>query len=311
MRVGVTGSTGFIGTALVHALRNRGDEVVRFVRPESTVRDERVVRWNPAAGDVDDADLRAVGGFDAVVNLAGAGVADRRWSDARKKTILESRVASTTLLVAALKSMANGTAHLASGSAIGVYGAHCDEPSSEDASPGDDFLASVCCAWEAAARSLSAEGSPVALVRTGIVMSAKGGVLNKQLPLFRVGLGGVLGTGRQWQSVISLDDEVRAIVWILDHRSHGPVNLVSPTPVTNREFTSALGRALHRPSALRVPPAALRIALGRELAMGAVLASQRVVPTALLDSGFTFLDRDLDAILASALARRSDGQRRH
>jgi len=304
MRVGVTGSTGFIGSPLVGALRRRGDEVVRFVRPNSTQdgeRDRQVVRWNPTAGDLDDSDLRAAGGFDAVVNLAGAGVADRRWSDARKKVILDSRVASTSLLVEALGSD-RGTMHLVSGSAIGVYGAHVDQPCDESAPIGDDFLASVCRAWEQAALALEHHGAVVSLLRTGMVLDASGGALNKQLPLFRVGLGGALGTGRQWQSVISLNDEVNAILWILDHPMAGAINLVSPTPVTNQQFTNALARALHRPAALRVPMVALRLALGDELVRTAVLASQRVVPTALLADGFTYTDPDLESILTSALA---------
>lgn len=301
MRVGVTGSTGFIGSALVTALRHRGDDVVRFVRPDSKVRDGRVVRWDPTSGDLDDGDLRDAGGFDAVVNLAGAGVADRRWSDARKKEILDSRVRSTALLVEALTASAGGTMLLASGSAIGVYGDHVDQPCDESAPAGEDFLASVCRAWEAAALPLETHGAVVSLVRTGIVLDASGGALKKQLPLFRCGLGGVLGTGRQWQSVISLDDEVGALLWILDHPMTGAINLVSPSPVTNREFTKTLARALHRPAALRVPTAALRLALGSELARTAVLASQRVVPTALLADGFSFTDPDLESILARAL----------
>jgi uncharacterized protein (TIGR01777 family) len=301
VRVGVTGSTGFIGSALVSALRERGDDVVRFVRPDSVVRDGPVVRWNPTTGDLDDGDLRAAGGFDAVVNLAGAGVADHRWSDARKKVILDSRVTSTSLLVEVLAST-RGTMHLVSASAIGVYGAHVEQPCDESAPTGDDFLASVCRAWEEAARALEPHGAFVSLARTGLVLDASGGALKKQLPLFRAGIGGVLGTGRQWQSVISLDDDVNAILWILDHPMAGAINLVSPTPVTNRQFTNALAHALHRPTALRVPAAVLRLVLGDEMARTAVLASQRVVPAALLADGFTFTDPDLESILASALA---------
>jgi uncharacterized protein len=303
VRVGVTGSTGFIGTALVHALRRRNDDVVCFVRPGSTVRDGPVVRWNPTTGDLDDGDLRAAGGFDAVVNLAGAGVADRRWSDARKRVVMDSRVTSTSLLVEALAS-ARGTMHLVSGSAVGVYGTDVDQPCDEGAPTGDDFLASVCHAWEAAALALEQHGAVVSLVRSGLVLDANGGVLKKQLPIFRAGLGCVLGSGRQWQSVISLDDEVNAILWILDHPMVGAVNLVSPTPVTNKQFTKTLAHALHRPAALRVPAAALRLVLGDEMARTTVLASQRVVPAALLADGFNFTDPDLESILASVLASR-------
>ncbi|MGD0853233.1 MAG: TIGR01777 family oxidoreductase [Acidimicrobiales bacterium] len=301
MRVGITGSTGFIGSALVSALRRRGDEVVRFVRPDSTVRDGSIVRWNPTTGDLDDGDLQSAGRFDAVVNLAGAGMADRRWSDARKKVIMDSRVHSTSLLVEALAS-ARGTMHLVSASAIGVYGADVDQTCDESAPAGDDFLASVCLAWEETALTLEQHGAVVSLVRSGIVLDASGGALKKQLPLFRAGFGGVLGTGRQWQSVISLDDQVNAILWILDHPMAGAINLVSPTPVTNRQFTNALAQTLHRPAAVRVPAFALRLVLGDELVRTAVLASQRVVPAALLADGFSFSAPDLESILASALA---------
>lgn len=302
MRVGVTGSSGFIGTALVAALRQRGDEVVRFVRPGATTSDPHVIRWDPSQGQIDESDLRGVGGFDAVVNLAGAGVGDHRWTEQRKKIVLDSRVASTQLLVEALESLPDGTAYFASGSAIGIYGARRAEPVDESATLGSDFLANVCQAWEAAALPLVSKGSKVSLLRTGIVLSASGGVLKRQLPLFRFGLGGKLSNGQQVMSAISLVDEVRAILWSIDHQIDGPINLAA-LALSNATFTSAVARALHRPALAHVPAAALRLVLGAELTDGAVLASQNVVARILRESGFTFAQSNLSSIIESALSR--------
>jgi uncharacterized protein (TIGR01777 family) len=302
VRVGVTGSSGFIGTALVAALRQRGDEVVRFVRPGATTSDPHVIRWDPSQGQIDESDLRGVGGFDAVVNLAGAGVGDHRWTEQRKKIVLDSRVASTQLLVEALESLPDGTAYFASGSAIGIYGARRAEPVDESATLGSDFLANVCQAWEAAALPLVSKGSKVSLLRTGIVLSASGGVLKRQLPLFRFGLGGKLSNGQQVMSAISLVDEVRAILWSIDHQIDGPINLAA-LALSNATFTSAVARALHRPALAHVPAAALRLVLGAELTDGAVLASQNVVARILRESGFTFAQSNLSSIIESALSR--------
>jgi uncharacterized protein (TIGR01777 family) len=302
MRVGVTGSSGFIGSALVEALNERGDEVVRFVRPTSGEHDGHVIRWDPSTGVVDDDDLRRAGGFDAVVNLAGTGIADRRWTTARKQEILTSRIASTSLLVQAITSTDAGTPVLASGSAIGYYGSRGGEVLDESSTRGEDFLAEVCVLWEQAARPLEAQGASVSYLRTGIVMSARGGALKKQLPLFRLGLGGRLSSGRQWLSPISLLDEVRAILWIIDHKVRGPVNLVAPSPLTNAAFTKALARQLRRPALAPVPALALELVLGRELASGAVLASQRIKPTALANSGFAFDHPDASSMLHWALS---------
>ena len=301
VRVGVTGSSGFIGTALVSALLERDDEVVRFVRPDSRHGGGDTIRWDPSRGLVDEGDVRRVGGFDAVVNLAGAGLADRRWTSARKEEILRSRTDVTSLLVRVL-SESSGTAFLASGSAVGVYGSRGDESLDESSTFGDDFLARVCVQWEEATSPLERSGASVAHLRTGIVLSSRGGALKKQLPLFRIGLGGTFGSGNQWISPISLRDEVRAILWLLETRASGPFNLVAPAALTNRAFTHALARQVHRPARLRIPSTALRVVLGRELVTSAILASQRVVPTALHDSGFSFEDPDIQAILSSALA---------
>ena len=299
MRVGVTGSSGFIGAALTTALEARGDDVVRFVRPSSTTQGATRVRWDPDAGEVDDMDLAHAGTLDAVVNLAGAGIADRRWSTDRQREILESRTKSTALLARTLRS-SNTTPFFVSGSAIGYYGSRGDELLDENSSHGSDFLADVCVRWEAAANDVVA-GAGIAFLRTGIVMSRHGGALKKQLALFRAGLGGRLGDGRQWLSPISLSDEIRGILYVLDNRIDGPVNLCAPTPLTNADFTRALGRQLHRPTFATVPVVALRVVLGAALTEGAVLASQRVEPTVLKERGFNFQHHDVTAILRAAL----------
>jgi uncharacterized protein (TIGR01777 family) len=306
VRVGLTGSSGFIGTALVEALRERGDEVVRFVRPDSGIQGEPVIRWDPSRHLVDEQDLSRAGGFDAVVNLAGAGIGDRRWSDDRKREILRSRVDSTSLLVQALRSTSNGTSTLASGSAVGYYGSRGDEELSETSTAGDDFLARACVQWEDAARALSDDGANVATLRSGIVMSADGGALRRQLPLFRLGVGGPLSSGRQWLSPISLVDEVRAILWTVDHRVSGPVNLTCPEPITNLLFTKELAKALHRPAVVRVPEFALRVVLGSQLAREAALASQRVVPQVLSQAGFVFQNHDTHAIVGEVVRLRTN-----
>lgn len=302
MRVGVTGAGGFIGSALVSALTERGDDAVAFVRPASTSVTVATIRWDPSRGQINEGDLRREGTLDAVVNLAGAGIADHRWTAARRAEVLTSRVAATALLVEALQSRGDAT-FLANGSAIGYYGARGDEVITEATTRGTGFLADVSAEWEDAA---APEGSrvPVACLRSGIVLDAEGGALARQLPLFRFGLGGALGSGRQWMSPISLVDEVRAILWILDRRLAGPFNLTAPNPVTNREFTRTLGQVMIRPTLLRVPAFALGAVLGRELASEVVLASQRVVPRALEGSGFTFRHADVSSALKSALGPR-------
>lgn len=306
MRVGLTGSSGFIGAALVEALRERGDEVVRFVRPESAAEGDTLIRWDPSRQLVDDHDLARVSGLDAVVNLAGAGLADRRWSAARKEEIQRSRLDATTLLASALRAMSAGVALVASGSAIGVYGSRGDELLDESSSAGLDFLAQLCRSWEAAAAPLREQGALVASLRTGIVMGGQGGVLKRQLPLFRLGLGGPYASGRQWLSPISLRDEVRAILWVIDHQVQGPVNLVCPTPLTNADFAKNLARALHRPAIVRIPAAALKVALGAQLTNEAVLASQRVLPHRLQESGFVFEDPDSRSIISEVVRLRTN-----
>jgi uncharacterized protein (TIGR01777 family) len=301
MRIGVTGSTGLIGEALVSALSARGDDVVRFVRPNSSGVHGAMIRWNPASGDIDESDLTSVGSLDAVIHLAGAGIADQRWSDARKLEIESSRTKSTALLGEVMSTSRLRCTHLLSGSAIGYYGSRGDEVLDEHSSAGDDYLAQLCVAWEKAALPVEHAGGTVSWLRTGVVLTRQGGALKKQLPLFRAGLGGALGSGRQWLSAISLGDEVRALTFTLDQKLKGPVNLVCPTPLTNAQFTRILATAVHRPALLRVPKFALQIALGRELASEAILASQRIVPTVLSEAGFVFDSPDAASAVAAAL----------
>lgn len=301
VRVGLTGASGLIGRATAAALRERGDTVVTFVRPTSGAATGDTIRWDPSTDTLDEDDLRRVGGLDAIVHLAGAGIGDRRWSEARKALILQSRLASTALVVRTIQSLSSGVGVLASASAIGVYGSRDSEQLDETSSDGKGFLASVCRAWEDAARPAGDTGAVVTTLRTGIVMSAAGGALKRQLPLFKAGLGGVLGDGSQWVSPIALADEVGAILSLIDRPQAGPVNLTAPDPVTNRSFTRTLAQVLRRPAVLRVPAFALSIALGTELAHEAVLASQRVLPAALIDRGFRFAYSTTPEILAAAL----------
>jgi uncharacterized protein len=305
VRVGVTGSSGLVGSALVTALRERGDTVVTFVRPGSTNAMDLCVRWDPSSAYIDDTDLRDVGGLDALVHLAGAGIGDRRWSEGRKAIILSSRVKSTRLLDQVAQSLPEGVGFVASASAIGWYGDRGEEMLDETSSRGDGFLADVCHQWERATSALESHGTLVAHFRTGIVLSARGGALKKQLPLFRVGLGGAFGSGRQWMSPISLIDEVRALLWIIDRRLIGPLNLVAPSPLINRDFAHDVATALHRRAFLNVPSPALRAVLGREMANELLLVSQRVIPQRLLASGFVFRCPDTPSALSEVLTSRA------
>ncbi|HVB50902.1 MAG TPA: TIGR01777 family oxidoreductase [Acidimicrobiales bacterium] len=304
VRVALTGASGLIGRSLVAALQERGDTTVTFVRPATKEFAGSTVRWDPSRDLIDEGDLKRVGDLDAVVNLAGVGIGDRRWSASRKNEILRSRVRATTLLVKTLGELRNGGGFLANASAIGWYGSRGDESLDESSSRGAGFLSDVCVAWELATASLEDRGADVAHLRSGIVLSSRGGALKKQLLLFRSGLGGYLGTGEQWMSPISLFDEVRAILWTIDHRLTGAVNLVAPQALTNREFTRSLARALHRPAALKVPKAIIKVVLGAEMADELVLASQKVKPEKLCSSDFTFEHPDTPSALQWALNKR-------
>ncbi|HEY3702171.1 MAG TPA: TIGR01777 family oxidoreductase [Acidimicrobiales bacterium] len=301
MRVLVSGSHGLIGTALVRTLRTRGDEVGRIVRGHAGARTGPAdVSWDIEAGTIDSL---AMVGADAVVHLAGASLA-RRWSSSYKARLRDSRVKGTTLLATAVAQLDRPPGVMVSGSAIGYYGDRGDEVLTEDSDPGTGFLAEVVQAWEAATLRADEVGVRVVHLRSGIVQSAEGGALGTQLPLFKLGLGGQLGPGRQYHSWISLADEVDAILHALTHDTvRGPLNATAPNPVTNTEFTRILGAAVGRPTMLRVPSFALRAALGTEMARETLLVSQRVRPARLEATGYEFHHPELLGALEAALGR--------
>jgi uncharacterized protein (TIGR01777 family) len=297
MDVAVSGSHGLIGTALVEALSAGGHRPIRLVR-----RDEGgdTILWDPERGSIDAAALE---GIDAVVHLAGEGIGARRWTDEQKRKILESRTRGTALLADTLASLQRKPTVLVSASAIGYYGERGGDVLTEDEPPTTTFLGEVVVAWESAARPAADGGIRVTHPRTGIVLSPRGGALAESLPLFKFGLGGRFGTGRQYWSWISLTDEIRALMWLLDHDLRGPVNLTAPAPVTNAAFTKALGAVLHRPTLLPIPKFGPAVKLGRELTQELLYTSSRVVPAKLLASGFTFEHPDLDTALRAVLAK--------
>lgn len=299
MEVAVTGSHGLIGTALLPALRAAGHRPIRLVRrPAEPGADE--ISWDVKAEWIDAASLEGVG---AVVHLAGAGIGDHRWTTAYKKELLDSRVKGTGLLSRALADLRRPPDVLLSASAIGFYGDRGDEVLTEAAGPGNDFLAELVVAWESAAEPAVEAGIRTAFLRSGLVLSATGGALAKQLPLFKLGLGGRFKSGSQWWSWISIDDEVAAIVHLLGSSVEGAVNLTAPRPVTNREWTRTLGSVLGRPTLLPTPMLGPRLLLGSELARSLLLTSARVLPTVLESDGFAFRHRDLETGLRAVLDR--------
>ena len=276
-QVAVTGSSGLIGSALVAQLRADGYEVKKIVRRATRNNDE--VTWNPTLGEID---LSGLADVDAIVHLAGVGVGDKRWSAAYKSDILNSRLLGTTTIANAAKTL--GVKKFLSASAIGYYGETGDRSVSESDRGGQDFLSVVCREWEAAADL--ALDIPTIKLRTGLVLDPTGGALGRMLPLFKFGLGGKLGNGKQWWSWITLHDQIRAMIFLLDSKITGPVNLTSPNPVTNQEFTAALARALHRPAIFPAPAFALRAALGGFSTE--ILGSKKVMPKVLTEAGFEF-----------------------
>jgi uncharacterized protein (TIGR01777 family) len=298
MDIAITGSTGTIGEALVRSLTAEGHRVLRLVRPASSTAGGDTAAWDPATGTID---AGALEGIDAVVHLAGVGIADSRWTDEQKDRILTSRTTGTTLLAETLAGLSSPPRALLSGSAIGYYGDRGDAEIDETVGAGDDFPARVCVEWEQCAQAAVDAGIRVAFLRTGIVQSTEGGALAKQLPFFKLGLGGKVGSGRQWISWISIDDEVRAIRFLVDADVSGPVNLVAPNPVTNAEYTTTLGGVLRRPTTI-LPITGPRLLYGRELADSLLLTSQRVVPAALTAAGFEFTHPDLRGALQDLLS---------
>ncbi|WP_406333970.1 TIGR01777 family oxidoreductase [Streptomyces sp. NBC_00203] len=303
MRVAITGSTGLIGSALTHSLLTDGHQVVRLVRDRSARHagdGSESAQWDPVEGRVQPSALDAV---DAVVHLAGAGVGDKRWSAAYKEEIRRSRALGTRTIARACAESATPPRVLVSASATGYYGDTGDRTIEESAPPGDDFLAAVCVDWEAAADTAREAGIRVVHPRTGLVVSAKGGAFGRLFPLFRFGLGGRLGSGDQYWPFISLTDHIAALRFAIDDEElSGPVNFAAHEPLTNREITRAMGRALHRPTIASVPAFALRAALG-EFATG-ITGSCRAVPAALRKAGFTFSHPTIDEALHSVLRAR-------
>ena len=297
VRVAITGSHGLIGTALVSRLRGEGHTPVRIVRSTPGPGE---IGWDPAAGRLDPG---ALAGIDAVVNLAGAGIGDHRWTDEYRREVLESRVRATTTLADAIAAAEEGPGVLLSGSAIGFYGDRGDEELDETSGRGTGFLSDVAVAWEAATAAAEQAGRRVARLRTGIVLAGSGGALGKLLPLFKVGLGGRFGSGRQWMSWISIDDHVGAMIHLLDSDVAGPVNLTAPTPVTNGELADTLGEVLHRPTVLPVPAFGPRLVLGRDRADALLFEGQRVLPRVLQTDGFTHAHPTLDKALRAVLDR--------
>ena len=293
--IAIAGSSGLIGSALMSALRSTDHRVLRIVRRAPSNVDE--VFWNPDAGEFDSSALR---GVDAVVNLCGVSVGEKRWSGAFKQSLRDSRIDPTEVLSSAV--VEAGVPTLINASAVGYYGDTRGRTADETAPPGRGFLAQLCQDWEASTAAAQQDGARVVLVRTGLVVAPSGGILARLKTLFSFGLGARLGNGRQYMPWISLEDEVRALLFAISHDElSGPVNLTGPAPVTNAEFTAALGRAVNRPTPLIVPGFALRTVLG-EFAQEGLLGGQRAIPAALERSGFVFHHNTIGEALAYATA---------
>lgn len=297
MNILITGGTGFIGTPLSRELRNSGHTVVVTTRQTSDSKDK--LTWNPPALIPSE----VISGFDAVINLAGEPVAPGRWTKRRKELIMSSRINTTRALIESIRKAASKPKVLISASAIGYYGAHSDEYVMEDTPPASDFLAEVCKAWEAEAVKAQESGIRVVLIRIGGVLESDGGALPKMMTPFKFFLGGPIGSGRQWFSWIHRDDVVGIVKYALENESiTGPVNATAPNPVTNKEFSSALGKALRKPSWLAVPAFVIKLTLG-ELG-GMLLTGQRVMPEKILRSGYKFKYDDLESALKAIFRKK-------
>ena len=302
MRMLVAGASGFVGGRLLAEAALEGVETTVLQRPDSgsgiLKGSPESFLWNPATGSIDPLCLQNV---DTIVNLCGAGIADARWTPARKRILRESRILSTRTLVGALERVGGGGRVLLNASAVGIYGDRAEACLPEGAQMGEGFLAELCAEWEAEALEARRHGVRVVLLRIGVVLGEGGGILSKMGPAFRLGLGAVLGDGRAWMSWISQEDLVRAIVFIASRPSiSGAVNMVAPDPLRNREFSSVLTAAYGRKSRLRIPAWALRLALG-DMAREALLGSSRVLPTRLQEEGFVYRDREISSLLQSLI----------
>ena len=293
--IAIAGSSGLIGSALVYALRATDRQVLRIVRRAPSTADE--VFWNPDTGEFDSS---ALAGVDAVVNMCGVSVGEKRWSGAFKQSLRDSRIGPTEVLSAAVVDA--GIPTLINASAVGYYGDTGGRTADETAPAGAGFMAQLCEDWEAATSLAQHDGIRVVLVRTGLVLAPAGGILGRLRPLFSFGLGARLGNGRQYMPWISLEDEVRALLFVMSHELSGPVNLTGPAPVTNAEFTAAMGRAVNRPTPWLVPGFALRRLLG-EFADEGLLGGQRAIPAALERAGFQFHHNTIGEALSYATTR--------
>jgi uncharacterized protein (TIGR01777 family) len=312
MKILVTGSSGLVGTALTSALASAGHTVCRLVRPQSAAgegpKEGFAVAWNPATGELGGAPFADVpgkqAGADAVVNLAGASIADGRWTAERKALLRSSRIDTTRALVNPLARMNARPNVLVSASAVGIYGDRGDETLTEESKPGTDFLARVAQEWEAEAMKAEVLGIRVVVARFGIILAREGGALAKMLTPFKLGVGGRLGSGKQWMSWVTLEDVVGILRFAIENSSpRGAINVVAPQPVQNFEFTKVLAKTMHRPALFPAPAFALRLALG-EMADALLLSSQRVAPQVLEKLGYRFLHPDLNSALAAILAAR-------
>jgi len=295
MKIIISGASGLIGKPLVKKLSLAGHEVVQLVRRTPNASESR---WNPATGQID---ASIIDGADAVIHLSGAGIGDRRWTTKYKQELVESRTKSTALLASTIANCAKKPSVFLSGSAIGIYGPRGDEELTEQSSNGSSFLADICKQWEAAAKPAVDAGVRTVYLRTGIVLTPLGGALKKQLPLFKLGLGGKFGDGRAWQSWISLDDELAAIEHLLTAKVSGAVNLTAPNPVTNADFTKTLARTIKRLAILPIPKFGPQLLLGAELADALLFTGQRVMPAELLKSGFVFKHSTIEVALRALL----------
>jgi uncharacterized protein len=298
MRILMAGASGMVGKPLAERLQEQGHEIVRLVRRKP--RNDSEIRWDPGAGDLD---VEALRGFDAVVCLSGANISAGRWTEARKRTLVSSRVDSVSLLANRLAELNDGRPRIfVSASAIGYYGANNGDRALDETAPaGEDFLGSLCKQWEAAADPARAAGVRVVHLRLAVVLDPSDGMLKKVLPVFRMNLGGPLGSGKQYFSWVSLEDAVHAFIWGIEtEEAVGAYNVAAPYPVTNREFTSALGKAVGRVALLPAPGFAIRLALG-EMGESLLLGSARVYPKRLETAGFAFTHPKLDATLRAIL----------